>query len=147
MAEQFSWVPLPYCCPPRRPFPIKSLALSAHVSPRTIHFRVLDKSPVSGPGRGSPSCNSRTYNPHVNIHYIYWPMYIFSESTNKPQLIRVGWHNSQENMLIQCNNLNETVSKLFFHHGLKIILFKMLIHCVIFSIEFFLCYKHNTRSF
>ena len=25
------------------PFPIKSLALSAHVSPRTIHFRVLDK--------------------------------------------------------------------------------------------------------
>ena len=38
------------------PFPIKSLALSAHVSPRTIHFRVLDKSPVSGPGRGPPSC-------------------------------------------------------------------------------------------
>ena len=41
----------------RVPFPIKSLALSAHVSPRTIHFRVLDKSPVSGPGRGPPSCN------------------------------------------------------------------------------------------
>ena len=39
------------------PFPIKSLALSAHVSPQTIHFRVLDKSPVSGPGRGPPSCN------------------------------------------------------------------------------------------
>ena len=39
------------------PFPIKSLALSAHVSPRTIHFRVLDKSPVSGPGRGPSSCN------------------------------------------------------------------------------------------
>ena len=31
------------------PFPIKSLALSAHVSPQTIHFRVLDKSPLSGP--------------------------------------------------------------------------------------------------
>ena len=60
MAEQFSWVPLPYCSPPRRPFPIKSLALSAHVSPRTIHFRVLDKSPVLGPGRGSPSCNKTT---------------------------------------------------------------------------------------
>ena len=51
-AEQFSWVPLPSCSPPGRPFPIKSLALSAHVSPWTIHFRVLDKSPVLGPGRG-----------------------------------------------------------------------------------------------
>ena len=59
MAEQFSWVPLPYCSPPRCPFPIKSLALSAHVSPRTIHFWVLDNSPVSGPGRGLPSCNKR----------------------------------------------------------------------------------------
>ena len=48
------WVLLPYCSPPRCPFPIKSLALSAHVSPRTIHFWVLDKSPVSGPGRASP---------------------------------------------------------------------------------------------
>ena len=58
VAEQFSWVPLPYCFPPRCRFRIKSLALSAHVSPRTIHLRVLDKSPVSGPGRGPPSCNS-----------------------------------------------------------------------------------------
>ena len=44
----------------RGPFPIKSLALSAHVSPQnpwTIHFWVLDKSPVSGPGRCPPSCN------------------------------------------------------------------------------------------
>ena len=56
-AEQFSWVLLHYCSPPGCPFPIKSLALSAHVSPRTIHFQVLDKSPVSGPGRGPPSCN------------------------------------------------------------------------------------------
>ena len=53
-AEQFSWVPLPYRSPPGCPLPIKSLALSAHVSPRTIHFRVLDKSLVLGPGRGSP---------------------------------------------------------------------------------------------
>ena len=60
-AEQFSWVPLPYCSPPGCPFPIKSLALSAHVSPRTIHFWMLDKSPVSGPGRGTPSCNRFTY--------------------------------------------------------------------------------------
>ena len=57
VAEQFSWVPLPYCSPPGCPFPKNSLALSAHVSLQTIHFRVLDKSPVSGPGRGPPSCN------------------------------------------------------------------------------------------
>ena len=43
VAEQFSWVPLPCCSPPGRPFPIKSLALSARVSSQTIHFWVLDK--------------------------------------------------------------------------------------------------------
>ena len=53
-AEQFSWVPLPCCSPPGCPFPIKSLALSAHVSPQTIHFWGLDKSLVLGPGRGPP---------------------------------------------------------------------------------------------
>ena len=57
VAQQSSWAPLPSCSPPGRPFPIKSLALSARVSPRTIHFRVLDKSPLSAPGRGPPSCN------------------------------------------------------------------------------------------
>ena len=55
VAELFSWVPLPSCSPPGCPFPIKSLALSARVSPRKIRFLVLDKSPVSGPGRGPPS--------------------------------------------------------------------------------------------
>ena len=60
MAEQSSWVPLPCCSLPRHPFLIKSLALSAHVSPWTVHFWVLDKSPLSGPGRGHPSCNSKT---------------------------------------------------------------------------------------
>ena len=59
-ADQFSWVPLPYCSPPGHHFPIKSLALSALVSPQTVHFQVLDKSPVSGPGRGPPSCNRQT---------------------------------------------------------------------------------------
>ena len=58
LAELFSWVPLPYCSPPGCPFPMKSLALSALVSPWTIHFQVLDKSPVSGPGRGPYSLNS-----------------------------------------------------------------------------------------
>ena len=38
VAELVSWGPLPYCSPPGCPFPIKSLALSAHVSPQTIHF-------------------------------------------------------------------------------------------------------------
>ena len=57
VAEQLSWVPLPSCSPPGCPFPIKSLALSADVSPQAIHFRVLDKSPVSGLGRGPLSCN------------------------------------------------------------------------------------------
>ena len=58
MTELFSWVPLPYSSPPGHPFPIKFLALSAHVSPQMTHFRVLDKSPVSGPGRGPPSFNT-----------------------------------------------------------------------------------------
>ena len=60
VTELFSWVPLPSCSPPRRPFPIKPLALSAHVSPWTIHFWMLDKSPLLGPGRGPPSCNNLT---------------------------------------------------------------------------------------
>ena len=55
LAELFSWAPLPYCSPHGCPFPIKSPALSAHVSPWTIYFWVLDKSPVLGPGRGPSS--------------------------------------------------------------------------------------------
>ena len=46
--------PSPTVLPPGCPFPIKALAMSAHVSPQTIHFWLLDKSPVSGPGRDSP---------------------------------------------------------------------------------------------
>ena len=68
VAELFSWVPLPYCSPPGCPFPIKSLALSAHVSPCIIHFWVLDKSPVSGPGRGPPSCNSFVKHKYCMCH-------------------------------------------------------------------------------
>ena len=62
VTEQFSWVPLPYCSPPGCPFPIKSLALPAHVSPWTIYFQVLGKSPVSGPGRGPPSWNKIAFH-------------------------------------------------------------------------------------
>ena len=66
-AEQFSWVPSPCCSPARHPIPIKSLALSADVSPQTIYFWMLDKSPALGPGRGPPSCN-RTRSKESNLH-------------------------------------------------------------------------------
>ena len=52
VVEQFSWAPSPRCSPPGHPLPMKSLALSARVSPRTVHFWVLDKSPLLCPGRG-----------------------------------------------------------------------------------------------
>ena len=42
-AEQSSWVPLPCCSPPRRPFPVKSLAFLAYVSPWIIHFQMLTR--------------------------------------------------------------------------------------------------------
>ena len=73
VAEQFSWVLWPSCSPPRCPFPKKSLAMPARVSPRTIHIRMLDQSQVSGPGRGPPSCNTHTHthksNPNPNLKH------------------------------------------------------------------------------
>ena len=42
IAEQF-WIPLPYCSPPQCPFPIKTLALSASVSPQKILLQVLTR--------------------------------------------------------------------------------------------------------
>ena len=57
-AEQSSTVPFLSCSAPGQPFPNKVLALSARVAPQTIHFRVLDKRPLSGPERGPPSCNT-----------------------------------------------------------------------------------------
>ena len=48
------------------PFPVKSLALSAHVSLQTIHFWVLDKSPLSGPRRGPLSFNSFIIHEEAN---------------------------------------------------------------------------------
>ena len=62
MAKQFSWVPLSYFSLPWCIFLIKSLALSAHMSPWMIHFQVLDKSPLSDPGRGPPSCSNSISN-------------------------------------------------------------------------------------
>ena len=61
LAEQSSWVPLPCCSPPKHPLPLKSLALSARVSPETIHFWMLDKSLIWALERvGSTSCNKTT---------------------------------------------------------------------------------------
>ena len=76
VAEQFSWVPLPCCPPPRRPFPIKSLALSARVSPWTVHFRVLGKSPLSGrPWKESP------FLQHLNPSFPDFPKRILTFET------------------------------------------------------------------
>ena len=61
VAGQFSWAPLPCCSPPGHLFPIKSLAMSARVSPQIIHSQVLDNSPLFGPGRSSSSCNSSSF--------------------------------------------------------------------------------------
>ena len=58
-----SW---PYCCLPGHPFPIKSLVLSARVSPQTIHFLVLGKSPLLGPRRGSPFLQRLLF---ITIHW------------------------------------------------------------------------------
>ena len=57
VAEQSSRVPWPSCSPPGCPFLVKSVALSAHMSPRKIHFWVLDRSPLLSPERGAPSWN------------------------------------------------------------------------------------------
>ena len=73
------------------PFPIKSLALSAHVS-RTIHFWVLDKSPVSGPGRGPPSCNTR----RIHICFLCFQWNLCSQrSTENESIFKVcmSWTN------------------------------------------------------
>ena len=67
--QSSSPVPLPCCPPPGCPFPIKSLALSACVSPQTIHFRMLDKSPLLVTGRGPSSCNkSLKWGCHLLSH-------------------------------------------------------------------------------
>ena len=60
VAEQSSWVALPCSSLPWHSFPVKSLAFSACMSPWTIHFWVLNTSPLSGPGRGLLSCNKNT---------------------------------------------------------------------------------------
>ena len=83
----------------QEPLLIKRLALAAHVSPWTIHFRVLYKHPLSGPGRGPLSCNTsiRVFSNESALH-IRWPKYwsfsfSISPSSEHPCLIsfRVDW--------------------------------------------------------
>ena len=65
-AERSSWVPSPCRSPPGRPFPIKSRARSALVSPRTIHFRVRQE-PSFGPWKGSPLLQNIYYFSRIYI--------------------------------------------------------------------------------
>ena len=109
MAEQFSWVPLPYCSPPGHLFPIKSLALSAYVSPWTIHFQVLDRSPVSGP-RGVPLPAICAYTWHKINHHskkkLIVPKIIFKTfhfNLKRKVLIHTiyAWITNKENLICQ----------------------------------------------
>ena len=52
-AEQFSWVPLPYCSPPGCPFPKKSLVFSTRVS-LDHSFPNVRQEPSFWPWKGSP---------------------------------------------------------------------------------------------
>ena len=59
-AEQFSWVPLPYCSPPGCPFPIKSLALSRDLCVSSDNsFPSVRQEPSFGPWKGSPFLQQR----------------------------------------------------------------------------------------
>ena len=86
VTEQFSWVPLPSCSMPGHPFPIKALALSTHVSPQTVHFQVLYKSPLLGPGRGPLSC-------HVSSFHWLWVVFFCYNTTGRvyhfPELLNL----------------------------------------------------------
>ena len=56
VAEQFSWVPLPYCSLPGCSFPIKISCCVRHVS-LDNSFLSVRQEPTFWPGRGPPSCN------------------------------------------------------------------------------------------
>ena len=56
MAEQISWVPWPSCSPPRHPFPVKSLALSARVASDNSFLSVKTRAHFRAP-EGVPPCN------------------------------------------------------------------------------------------
>ena len=84
VAEHSSWVLLLSWSSPGCPFPIKSPALSARVSPQISHFQMLDKSPLSGPGRGPPSCKCFIFPTHLKKTAL---------DLNKRVLINVSYRN------------------------------------------------------
>ena len=106
VTELYSWVPLPYWSPPRHPFPITSLAVLQHVSPQTTHFLLIVKSPVSGPGRGSLSCNKNT-----GVGSPYLLQGIVPTQGSNPGLPHCGW------ILYQLSSWNIYHLKIFQNHG------------------------------
>ena len=69
VAEQFSWLSSPCCSWPGHSFPVKSLALSVHVSPQIIHFLGLDKSPFQVP-EGVPLPATRWGNQSLGLRQL-----------------------------------------------------------------------------
>ena len=95
VAEQVSWVSLPLLSH-QAPLPNKYLALSACVSPQTIHFQVLGKSPVLGPGRGPLSCNTSSEYLGLISFRIDWLALLAVQGTLKSLLQH---HNSKASVL------------------------------------------------
>ena len=60
VAKQFSWFPLPCCSPPGCLLPIKSLALSAHVSSDNSFLSVRQEPILGALEGGPPSYNTGT---------------------------------------------------------------------------------------
>ena len=79
------------------PLPDKSLALSAHVSPWTIYFQVLDKSPLLGPGRGPATQSGQFSHRCQNIKIRY--------TSTTPVIFFVPRHNLSHQPLTSTANL------------------------------------------
>ena len=83
VAEKPSWIPFLCCSPPRSPFPIKSFALSECVSPRTVRFQVLDKSPIHRPWKGSPFQQHNDYEKRCTLIANLAGVLFFNKQQNK----------------------------------------------------------------
>ena len=59
------------------------------MSPRTIHFQVLDKSPVLGPGRGLPSCNATSNAEEAEVEWFYEDLQDLLELTAKKDVLLI----------------------------------------------------------
>ena len=100
--EQFFWVPLHDCSLAGCPFPIKPLALSACGSPQTIHFWVLAKSPLSGPGRAPPSCNKSIYSTKKSVRHLKWCVWLIDYV--KEFKIPSGWLEEEKGHMTSAPN-------------------------------------------